>query len=170
MNAGGHGDDTASSLVSAEVVDLGDGRLTERPTVDRSASPTGARTSVRDEVVTAAPRSASCAATAAASKAQLAEIVRWRREHQPGGSNAGSIFANPADDHAGRLVEAAGAKGRRLGTAAVSEKHANFIQADPGGRADDVAALIDEVRALVEKESGVALETEVVLVGFEATR
>ena len=68
-----------------------------------------------------------------------AAIVTWRREHQPGGSNAGSVFTNPEGDSAGRLIEAAGLKGYRLGTAHVSEKHANFIQADEDGRADDVA-------------------------------
>ena len=67
-------------------------------------------------------------------EAEIAEIVRWRREHQPGGPNAGSVFTNPAGDSAGRLIEAAGAKGLRVGTAEVSTKHANFIQADDGGR------------------------------------
>ena len=70
----------------------------------------------------------------------MAEIVRWRREHQPGGSNAGSVFTNPEGDSAGRLIEEAGLKGFGSGTAHVSEKHANFIQADKGGRADDVRA------------------------------
>ena len=77
----------------------------------------------------------------------VAAIVRWRREHQPGGSNAGSVFTNPEDDSAGRLIEAAGLKGFRIGTAHVSEKHANFIQADRDGRADDVYALMEHVRA-----------------------
>ena len=76
------------------------------------------------------------------SAARIAEIVKWRREHQPGGQNAGSVFTNPPGDAAGRIVEAAGLKGFRIGTAAVSDKHANFIQADPGGSADDVADLI----------------------------
>ena len=82
-----------------------------------------------------------------AEQAAVAAIVRWRREHQPGGSNAGSVFTNPPDDSAGRLIEAAGLKGFRLGTAHVSEKHANFIQADKAGRADDVRALMEHVRA-----------------------
>ena len=80
-------------------------------------------------------------------RAALSEIVRWRRQHQPGGSNAGSVFTNPPGDSAGRLVEAAGLKGFALGTARVSEKHANFIQADDGGSADDVWRLTDHVRA-----------------------
>jgi UDP-N-acetylmuramate dehydrogenase len=99
-------------------------------------------------------------------EALVAEIVRWRREHQPGGQNAGSVFVNPPDDAAGRLVEEAGLKGRRRGSAQVSEKHANFIQADGGGSADDVRALIEEVRSAVAERCGRWLDTEVRLVGF----
>jgi UDP-N-acetylmuramate dehydrogenase len=102
----------------------------------------------------------------AAGEAELAEIVRWRREHQPGGTNAGSVFTNPPDDSAGRLVEAAGCKGLRWGTASVSSKHANFIQADAGGRADDVRSLMAEVRDRVVAATGVELDPETVLVGF----
>ena len=99
--------------------------------------------------------------------ARVDEVVRWRREHQPGGQNAGSVFTNPPDDAAGRLIEAAGLKGLRIGSAVVSDKHANFIQADPGGSADDVRRLIDTVRALVAERLGVELRTELRLVGFE---
>jgi UDP-N-acetylmuramate dehydrogenase len=103
---------------------------------------------------------------AAAERAEVADIVRWRRAHQPGGSNAGSVFTNPGDDAAGRLVEAAGLKGHRIGTAHVSEKHANFIQADKGGRADDVHAVLVHVRHVVAERCGVELHTEVRLLGF----
>ena len=96
----------------------------------------------------------------------VAAIVRWRREHQPGGSNAGSVFTNPEGDSAGRLIEAAGLKGFRMGTARVSEKHANFIQADKDGRADDVHALMAYVRDVVSRQSGVVLRAEVRLLGF----
>ncbi|MET0160193.1 MAG: UDP-N-acetylenolpyruvoylglucosamine reductase, partial [Acidimicrobiales bacterium] len=94
------------------------------------------------------------------------EIVRWRRENQPGGPNAGSVFTNPDGDSAGRLIEASGAKGLRRGTAVVSTKHANFIQADPGGRAADVHALMIEVRDRVREASGVTLVPETRLIGF----
>jgi UDP-N-acetylmuramate dehydrogenase len=103
----------------------------------------------------------------AASNTRIAEIVRWRREHQPGGQNAGSVFTNPPDDAAGRLVEAAGLKGYRIGSAAVSQKHANFIQADPGGSADDVRRVVDEVQARVAERLGVELRTELQMIGFE---
>ena len=96
----------------------------------------------------------------------MSAIVRWRREHQPGGSNAGSVFTNPEGDSAGRLIEAAGLKGFRMGTAHVSEKHANFIQADKDGRADDVHALMAHVRRVVAEQCGVTLRAEVRLLGF----
>jgi UDP-N-acetylmuramate dehydrogenase len=165
MNAGGHGADVAASLVTAEVFDLRTGTASVRTAADLGL---GYRRSAlrEDEVVTAATFRVR-AGDADRSRALVREIVRWRREHQPGGSNCGSVFQNPDGDHAGRLVEAAGLKGRRHGSATVSTKHANFIQADEGGSADDVAALIREVADLVAQDSGVHLRTEVVFVGFE---
>ena len=89
-----------------------------------------------------------------------------RRTTQPlADQNAGSVFRNPPDDHAGRLVEAAGLKGHRLGSARVSELHANFIVTDRGGRAADVRALGDHVRATVADRFGVELRYEIEFVG-----
>jgi UDP-N-acetylmuramate dehydrogenase len=168
MNAGGHGDDTASSLRSAEVFDLAAATVSVRPSASLALTYRHSNLSPR-EVVTAASFTV-VRGDPAASRELVADIVRWRREHQPGGPNCGSVFQNPPDDHAARLIEAAGAKGRRHGTATVSDKHANFIQADRDGRADDVAALIHEVRDVVAADSGVRLATEVVFVGFEGCR
>ena len=78
------------------------------------------------------------------------------------------MFTNPPGDSAGRLIDACGAKGLRIGTAEVSSKHANFIQADRGGSADDVRRIMDRVRADVAIAFGVELTTEVRLVGFDA--
>lgn len=164
MNAGGHGADTASCLVRYRTVDLvGDGG----GDADPSALRLGYRASALGdaEVVVWAEFSAS-PGDPEEGRALLAEIVRWRREHQPGGSNAGSVFTNPPSDSAGRLVEAAGLKGFRLGSARVSEKHANFIQADDGGTAEDVLALMTHVRRTVAEATGVLLRPEVKLVGF----
>ncbi|HEY7439999.1 MAG TPA: UDP-N-acetylmuramate dehydrogenase [Acidimicrobiia bacterium] len=166
MNAGGHGRDTREVLRSAEVVDLlGDGTVTAR---DPAALALGYRESAigSGEVVVAATFAVD-RDDPAACEARVAEIVRWRREHQPGGSNAGSVFRNPDGDAAGRLVEACGLKGRRHGCAVVSEKHANFIQADAGATAADVDALIREVQAVVAARTGVELVPEVHRVGFE---
>jgi UDP-N-acetylmuramate dehydrogenase len=164
MNAGGHGADLAAALVGVRVVDLAGGEDGEVPAARLEL---GYRTSaIRASTVVVDASLGLAAGDREAGERQLAEIVRWRRENQPGGPNAGSVFTNPPGDSAGRLVDAAGCKGLRLGTAAVSTKHANFIQADPGGRADDVRALMEEVRARVLAASGVDLHPETVLVGF----
>jgi len=90
-----------------------------------------------------------------------------RRATQPlADQNAGSVFRNPPGDHAGRLVEAAGLKGHRIGTAQVSPLHANFIVTDRGGaRAADVRTLGDHVRATVADRFGVELQYEIAFVG-----
>ena len=79
--------------------------------------------------------------------------------------NAGSVFRNPPGDHAGRLIDAAGLKGFRVGSARVSELHANFILTDRGGSAADVRALGDAVRATVEERFDVQLAYEIEFVG-----
>ena len=164
MNAGGHGSDVAASLVSAEVVDLAAGT---RTTEDAASLHLGYRSSsVTASQVVARATFALREGDAAAARAEIDEIVRWRREHQPGGQNAGSVFTNPEGDSAGRLVDAAGGRGLRIGTAQVSEKHANFIQADTGGRAGDVVAVIRHLRRLVHDHGGVALHPELRLAGF----
>jgi UDP-N-acetylmuramate dehydrogenase len=99
-------------------------------------------------------------------KARLDEIRRWRQAHQPIGlPSAGSVFRNPAGDSAGRLIEAAGLKGRRMGGAVVSEKHANFIVNDQKGTAVDVRRLAEHVRAEVFRQHGVELRFEIEFVG-----
>jgi UDP-N-acetylmuramate dehydrogenase len=165
MNAGGHGSDTATTLVAYRWVDLRRGTVEEAP-ADRlgfgyrhsGLGPTEVVVAGRHGLVPGDPR----AATAA-----IDEIVRWRRANQPGGSNAGSVFINPDGDSAGRLIDACGLRGTRLGTAEVSPKHANFIQADRDGSADDVRRLMDHVRATVASATGVVLATEVRMVGFD---
>lgn len=163
MNAGGHGSDIAASLISAEITDLRTGARRASPPVELELGYRSSSLSP-DDLVTAATFSTTPGDPEQSART-IEEIVRWRRENQPGGQNAGSVFVNPEGNSAGRLVDAAGCRGLRLGTAVVSEKHANFIQADPGGRADDVIALIREVRARVKEHSGVELHPEVKLAG-----
>ena len=99
-------------------------------------------------------------------KDRLDEIRHWRQAHQPLGlPSAGSVFRNPPGDSAGRLVDAAGLKGMRIGGAAVSEKHANFIVNDQKGTASDVRRLAEQVRTAVLARHGVALEFEIEFVG-----
>jgi UDP-N-acetylmuramate dehydrogenase len=102
-----------------------------------------------------------------AARAAIKDKTQWRRDHQPGGRNAGSVFTNPEGTSAGRLIDEAGCKGLRVGTAEVSPKHANFIQSDEGGRAQDIWDLMVEVRRRVHQRTGIALHPETCLVGFD---
>jgi UDP-N-acetylmuramate dehydrogenase len=167
MNAGGHGSDIKAVLSRVRLFDLDAGDRGEARDVDSADLLLGYRSSALTpfQVVVAAEFDLRPGDRTAA-EAQIAEIVRWRREHQPGGPNAGSVFTNPPGDAAGRLVEAAGLRGHRHGTACVSPKHANFIQADEGGSADDVRTLIAFVRQRVLERAGVLLQPEVHLVGY----
>jgi UDP-N-acetylmuramate dehydrogenase len=166
MNAGGHGHELAESLEEALVWRLGVG--TGPAWRGRDALALGYRRSAigPDDVVLRA-RVQLVEGDREEEERVIAEIVRWRRAHQPGGQNAGSVFANPNGVAAAALIEGCGLKGLRIGTAEVSPKHANFIQADPGGRADDVRALMERVREEVHAQTGYVLATEVRLVGFE---
>lgn len=94
------------------------------------------------------------------------DYLRYRRETQPLTlPSAGCVFKNPANDSAGRVVEAAGLKGISVGDAYVSTKHANFIVNQGRATATDVLALIKKIRAQVARKTGVKLELELKLVG-----
>jgi UDP-N-acetylmuramate dehydrogenase len=187
-NAGAHEADVAGVLESARVLavdgtetvvataDLGfayrDSRFKEAAAADGAArdgpgagsSGPGGPRGQRDVVVDATFRLTP--ADPETIKERLDDIRRWRQAHQPLGlPSAGSVFRNPDGDSAGRLIEAAGLKGRRLGGAVVSEKHANFIVNDQKGTAADVRRLAEQVRAEVLARHGVALAYEVEFVG-----
>ncbi|HEX2119829.1 MAG TPA: UDP-N-acetylmuramate dehydrogenase [Acidimicrobiales bacterium] len=168
MNAGGHGSDVRAVLTRAWLFDLAgrpeDGGL-EVPAADLDLG--YRRSAITPVQVVVAAEFALAPGDRAEAEAEISAVVRWRREHQPGGSNAGSVFANPEGDSAGRLIDAAGLRGHRRGSAFVSPKHANFFQADQGGSADDVRALIEEVQAIVAERFGVVLDLENRLVGFD---
>lgn len=164
MNAGGHGAETKDRLVSARVVDLNAGYgPAEVPLEGLDFSYRHSAIGPSQLVLAASFRLVPGDAEKGAER--ISEIVRWRRENQPGGQNAGSVFTNPPGDSAGRLIDSVGLKGFRIGSAAVSEKHANFIQADPSGSADDVSRLIDAVRQAVLERAGVELAVEVRRIG-----
>ena len=165
MNAGGHGAEMAENLTAVTTYDLGGVGMRRRAANELAL---GYRTSniTASEIVLSAELQLEHG-DRETSEAMISEIVRWRRANQPGGQNAGSVFANPEGDSAGRLIDALGLKGLRIGSAEVSTKHANFIQADPGGSADDVFALIREVQRRVRENHGIVLRPENVLVGFD---
>jgi UDP-N-acetylmuramate dehydrogenase len=164
-NAGAHDSDVASILESADVL-LGDGSQASLTAEELELRYRDSRLKQTPDEVVLGARFRLAAAEPDAIAARLDDIRRWRRDHQPLGiPSAGSTFRNPPGDSAGRLIDAAGLKGRRIGGASVSEKHANFIVNDGHGTAADIRALVDEVAAAVERESGVRLEPEVVFLG-----
>lgn len=166
MNAGGHGAETIDALESAEVVSLRSGA---RRWLAAELLGLHFRGSALAEwqVVTAArlrvsdPGGHDCAA-------EIASIVAWRREHQPGGRNAGSVFVNPApgEGSSGALIDSCGLRGASVGGAEVSDKHANFVQAGPGAIAADVLGLMALVQERVLAVTGHRLASETRLVGF----
>jgi UDP-N-acetylmuramate dehydrogenase len=168
MNAGGHGSDMASSLTSVRMFHLRKGLEAHVNAVDLGLRFRG---SALDDhhVVLSATVDLEWSKSPEASEAELQEVVRWRRENQPGGQNAGSVFVNPEPGKvsAGAVIDELGMRGLRVGSAQVSEKHANSIQADVGGSAQDVVALMAEVRRRVRDERGYVLRSEIRLVGFE---
>ena len=166
MNAGGHGSDMAASITRVSVFDLAEGGPVEWTVADLELAYRSSAVQSNHLVLFA--ELALDEGDRAESEAAISEIVRWRRANQPGGQNAGSVFTNPPGDSAGRLIDSAGLKGFRIGTAEVSTKHANFIQADPDGAADDVHRVILSVRDRVAEAHGVELHCENLLIGFEA--
>ena len=164
MNAGAHGADLAASLVHATILDIDTGEITER---------SGDRLRLRYRHSNLADREIVISARLKLTP-EPQEVIRSRmdsfRKHraatQPGAlQNAGSTFKNPEGDSAGRLVEAAGLKGWRVGGASVSELHANFFMADDTATAQDVFDLIHDVRRKVNDAFGVELTPEVRFVG-----
>jgi len=163
MNAGTPEGDVASVLVEAEVVTADDG-VARWPaaacglTYRSSALPPGAVVSG----VVLAPGEGDPAEAGARRRA----LRERRREKQPAGRTAGSVFRNPPGDFAGRLLDAADLKGTVVGGARVSEVHANFIVTEDGATAADVRALLNRCAEEVERRFGVRLEPENVIVGF----
>ena len=97
---------------------------------------------------------------------RIRQLLAQRGESQPVQQNScGSVFRNPPGDHAARLIEAAGLKGKTLGGAQVSEKHANFIINTGAATAADIETLLNQVQGCVEQTHGVRLEPEVRIVG-----
>lgn len=164
MNAGAHGRQMSEVLESVDVFRLGRG---EGETI--SATDAGfsyRRSELGEQAVVVGAQVRLRPGDPAEIRERMDEARAWRRATQPlSEPNCGSVFTNPPGDHAARLIEAAGAKGRRVGGAAVSSKHANFIVTEQGARAADVVTLMEEIRAMVEAHDGVRLEPEVQLVG-----
>lgn len=166
MNAGAHGGQLSDVLDWVEVARLAHGGGCER--LEADALELGYRHSAlpADAVVVRA-RLALTPAGEATLAADMNEMRRWRRAHQPlSEPSCGSVFANPPGDSAGRLIDSAGLKGFRVGGARVSERHANFIVVESSARATDVHRVLREAQRRVAAVHGVMLRPEVVLAGF----
>jgi UDP-N-acetylmuramate--L-alanine ligase/UDP-N-acetylenolpyruvoylglucosamine reductase len=162
-NAGAHGTEQIDHLESVVILNE-KGEIEERPATWLEAA-------YRHTVIKAAPRPRSWIVLAAVmllAKSDPAELVRladehaaFRKETQPTGACAGSTFANPPGDFAGRLLEKSGLKGFAIGGAAFSPKHANWIVNDGSATAADVRSLIETAQARVRDQFGVELRREV---------
>lgn len=159
MNAGCHGRETRERLVGARLLDLDTATVADRSPEELAMGYRSSNVTERQIVIDATFHTRPGKADAAT--AELRRITAWRRRSQPGGSlNAGSVFKNPPEDSAGRLIDVTGLKGLRIGGAEVSAKHANFIVAADEARADDVWRLVWAVRRRVAEAFGVVLEPE----------
>ena len=163
MNAGAYGGETWNFVVSVETVDRS-GRLHRRTAPEFKVSYRHVEFPVPGEWFLAVelrfgPREPDAVA-------QVRELAQRRKQTQPLGAwSCGSVFTNPPDDHAARLIEAAGLKGCRRGGAVVSDKHANFILNEGGATARDIEELILHVQDTVRRVHGVALVPEVRIIG-----
>jgi UDP-N-acetylenolpyruvoylglucosamine reductase len=99
----------------------------------------------------------------------LEQSMNKRRSSQPKESSAGCIFKNPSSCPAGKLVDDLGLKNSTHGGARVSDIHGNFIVNDGEASASDVLGLIEQIKATVQEQRGIALETEVQIVGVDKT-
>lgn len=164
-NAGAHGGDMASSLKLAKILHAEKG-VEEWP-VEKLAYQY--RSSIlKREKMPVVILSAIFKATPTSreeAKAKISEFQAHRKDTQPPGASMGSMFKNPPDDYAGRLIEAAGLKGKRIGRALISPIHANFIVNLEGAQAQDIYQLMNLAQATVKAKFGVELEPEIELLG-----
>lgn len=164
-NAGAHGSEMRDVVARVDAWDPGDDSITTLAGGACAFAYRESRFKHGPEVVLSATLSlhpdepAAIAARVAANQAQRVATQPLAEQ------NAGSVFRNPPGDHAGRLIDAAGLKGQRVGGASVSERHANFIITDRDARAADVRALGDRVREEVRARFGIQLEYEIEFVG-----
>ncbi len=164
MNAGAHGRSMAEVLEHVHVFDLGSGDAAAIPAVQAGFVYRGS--ALDDDAVVTGGSMRLSPSDPDRIRGRMEDAREWRRRSQPiAEPNCGSVFTNPPDDHAARLIEAAGGKGASAGGAVVSTKHANFILAGPGATSADVLELIHRMEAIVMDAFGVELIPEVRLIG-----
>jgi UDP-N-acetylmuramate dehydrogenase len=162
MNAGTREGEVSEVLASVAIMDLS-GNVKEHP---RDQLEFGYRKSRLPEGIIVGALLKLKPAPPEEIRARMDVSLNHRRKTQPLElPNAGCIFKNPVGDSAGRIIDELKLKGRRIGNAQVSEKHANFIVNRGKATASDVLALIDEIRDRVKREKGIELALEVKIVG-----
>jgi UDP-N-acetylmuramate dehydrogenase len=166
QNAGCFGVETRDRLISADIVAMKSG---DSFTLDVDSLGLGYRRSnLEPDWVVVSAVLAGTGTDTAQSADELRRITRWRKENQPGGTlNAGSVYKNPPGTTAGFLIDSAGLKGFAMGEVSVSDKHANFFVATQQATSRQVRDLIFEVRRIVAERTGVVLEPEIQMVGFD---
>lgn len=166
QNAGCFGVETSDRLISADIVAMKTG---EAFTVEVERLGLGYRQSdLEPDWVVVSAIFAGTGTDTGQSGEELRRITRWRKKNQPGGTlNAGSVFKNPPETTAGYLIDQVGLKGFTMGEVSVSEKHANFFVATQQATSTQVRDLIYEVRRIVADRTGIVLEPEIKMVGFD---
>lgn len=166
MNAGAFGGETWRHVLEVEVIDRS-GVIRRRGAAEYRVSYRHVEPPAADEAFLGALLDFE--ARPGATTDAIRDLLVERKAKQPIGEwSCGSVFTNPPGDHAARLIESCGLKGRRLGGAVVSEKHANFILNEGAASAADLERLIALVQRTVAERTGVRLQTEVRMVGEAA--
>ncbi len=164
-NAGAHGGDLSVSLELAEILHRTDGRKALGPGELAYGYRTSWFKAHPQEAVVLSASLKLAEKSADEIRSRMETFLAYRRLTQPPGASMGSMFKNPPGESAGRLIEAAGLKGRQVGNAQISPLHANFFLNRGDARAADVMELIDQARRAVKTRSGIELELEIELVG-----
>ncbi len=162
MNAGAHGHSIGEFVLETTLLDR-EGRIHNLGPEEMGFSYRGSR--IPTGMVICSAKLSLLPGKAEEIEEKCRKYFEFRAIRQPRLPNAGSIFKNPPGDAAGRLLEAAGLKGLRIGGAMISQQHANFIVNCGGATARDVLALIAVARQAVREKSGVELELEIKVFG-----
>jgi UDP-N-acetylmuramate dehydrogenase len=163
MNAGAFGKDMGSVVQEIELMNP-HGELTSTKRSDLTFS--YRQSSIQEGIVVVSASLLCTRETPEIVSKRVADHLKRRKATQPlEYPSAGSVFRNPPDDYAGRLIEEAGLKGKKIGGAMISPQHANYIVNTGGARAEDVLALMAMAKEKVKAETGIELEPEIRVVG-----
>lgn len=161
LNAGAHGDDFSMIIKSVTLFD------TENMGITAVTPEFGYRhSSIEDGQICLRAELSLTSDNNESVKNRISQLTEKRKSSQPTGFSAGSVFKNPDNDYAARLIEISGCKGLSINSARISERHANFIMNEGHAKAQDIVKLMQLVREKVYNTTGIVLETEIKTVGF----